>query len=414
MYADLDTRNALGEPASTSGERCRTVAGLLQSVELCTPAFVYDEASLAAAAHHVAALAHAAGCKASYAIKACSASPVLATVAPRLDSLATSSLYEARLAREVAGADVPLHLTTPGLREQEVAELARLCERVSVNSLPQLERFRAVFAREDQLGLRVNPQMSFIDDPRYDPCRAHSKLGVPLDELCERLGRDARLFEGISGLHLHSNCDSNDLGALAATVARLVERLGPWLGGLRWVNLGGGYLFESVDDAARLASALRPLREQHGLEVVIEPGAAIVRAAGYLVASVVDVFQSEGREIAVLDTSVNHMPEVFEYDYEPDVIGDDVQAPHEYTLVGATCLAGDQFGLYGFREPLAPGRRLVFPDLGAYAQVKAHVFNGVALPTVYLLAADGTLSEQGRFEFDDYRRLMAGGPRATA
>ena len=29
-------------------------------------------------------------------------------------------------------------------------------------------------------GLRVNPELSFVKDARYDPCRAHSKLGVPI------------------------------------------------------------------------------------------------------------------------------------------------------------------------------------------------------------------------------------------
>jgi carboxynorspermidine decarboxylase len=38
----------------------------------------------------------------------------------------------------------------------------------------------------------------------------------------------------------------------------------------------------------------------------------VVEETGYLVASVLDTFESDGRVIAVLDTSVNHLPEVFE------------------------------------------------------------------------------------------------------
>jgi len=397
-------------PAATLARRGE-VGALLQTAELSTPAFVYDEAALAAAAERVAAIGQIADCRVLYAAKACSAPSVLAIVVPRLDGLAASSLYEARLAHEALGAGAAVHLTTPGLREDQIAEIARLCDRVSVNSLTQLERFREALAGERQLGLRVNPQLSFVGDVRHDPCRPHSKLGVPLGELCERLRGDPSLLEDVSGLHVHGNCDSEDLAPLAHTVSRLAERLEPWLGQLCWVNLGGGYLLARDGDGARLAATVRPLREL-GLEVSIEPGAGVVRAAGYLAATVVDVFASGGRDVAVLDTSVNHFPEVFEYGYEPDVLGDDPQAPYEYALAGCTCLAGDQFGVFRFATPLAPGARVVLPDAGAYAQVKAHAFNGVALPTVYVLAADGTLCERSRFEFDDYLRLMGG--RASA
>ena len=59
-------------------------------------------------------------------------------------------------------------------------------------------------------------------------------------------------------------------------------------------------------------------------DIYIEPGAALVRDGGAFVASVVDLIDTDGRTVAVLDTSVNHMPEVFEYSdlpgIEPDVL----------------------------------------------------------------------------------------------
>ena len=50
-------------------------------------------------------------------------------------------------------------------------------------------------------------------------------------------------------------------------------------------------------------------------------GQDLVRAAGYLIASVLDIFDVNGKRIAVLDTTINHMPEVLEFDYQPDVLG---------------------------------------------------------------------------------------------
>ena len=49
-------------------------------------------------------------------------------------------------------------------------------------------------------------------------------------------------------------------------------------------------------------------RDEFGLNVFIKPGAGTVRRAGIIEAKVHDLFESDETIIAVLDTSVNHMP----------------------------------------------------------------------------------------------------------
>ena len=170
--------------------------------------------------------------------------------------------------------------------------------------------------------------------------------------------------------------------------------------------MGGGYLFEEDGEPCGNMDSLRQvvdsLRSEYGVEVFIEPGSGLIRAAGYFVASVLDLFQSGGATVAVLDTTVNHMPEVFEYGFQPDILGCDDAAPHEYLLAGCTCLAGDLFGAYRFPEPLAVGDRVVFSNSGSYTLVKAHTFNGVALPSVYALTADGELVLKSSPSFAEY------------
>ena len=144
------------------------------------------------------------------------------------------------------------------------------------------------------------------------------------------------------------------------------------------------------------------MRSRHGLCVYIEPGAALVRKAGYLVASVIDMFRSGGKTIAVLDTTINHVPEVFEYQFEPDVLGHDDQADHEYLLAGSSCLAGDLMGVYGFHRRLRIGSRVVFSNVGAYAIVKAHMFNGINLPSIYSVTTAGELILRRRFTYEDF------------
>ena len=370
-----------------------------------TPAFVYDERAMHRLLDYVAPLRADGRCEVLFAVKSFSFAPALSVMAPRLDGFAASSLFEARLARDVLGDTGSVHITTPGLRPEELSEIGVLCDHVAFNSLGQWDRHHREVGDRINCGLRVNPQLSFADDSRYDPCRPHSKLGAPLDELEAVLRDEPARLNGVNGLLFHSNCDSPDFSELGATVDRLRERIPALLRQAEWVNLGGGYLFEDDEgepsqDMDELCRTIDGLRSEFGVEVFIEPGSGLIRAAGYFVATVLDLFRSDGAAVAVLDTSVNHMPEVFEYGFQPDVVGafpsdspatDNGGAGHEYLLAGCTCLAGDLFGSYRFPEPLAVGDRVVFGNSGSYTLTKASMFNGVALPSVYALTPDGEL-----------------------
>ena len=376
---------------------------------ISTPAFVYDEQAMHRLLDYAAPLRTDGRCGVLFAVKSFSFAPALLVMAPRLDGFAVSSLYEARLARGVLGDGGSIHITTPGLRPHELDDIGALCDRVAFNSLGQWEAMSPRLDGRVSLGLRVNPQLSFADDSRYDPCRPHSKLGVPLDELEATLCREPERLEGVRGLLFHSNCDSLDFRELRATVERLQSCIPGLLRQVDWVNLGGGYLFEDDDgqpcqDLDDLCLVIDGLRREYGVEAFIEPGSGLIRAAGYFVSTVLDLFRSGSAQVAVLDTTVSHMPEVFEYGFQPDVVGavtvgsadgpeqhSDGEAAHEYLLAGCTCLAGDLFGSYRFNEPLSIGDRVVFANSGSYTLTKASMFNGVALPSVYALSLSGEL-----------------------
>lgn len=167
-------------------------------------------------------------------------------------------------------------------------------------------------------------------------------------------------------------------------------------------HLRGGYLFDRPQHLAALAEAKSELQSRYGLHLFVEPGAAMVRRAGCFVASVVDLFVSNNIRVAVLDTSVNHMPEVFEYQLRPSVAGDLPDAPRTCQLAGSICLAGDIFGVYRFTEKLEIGSQLVFENMRAYSMVKANMFNGINLPSIYARTTTGELVLRKRFGFEDF------------
>ena len=383
----------------------RLGAGLSGDDPFETPAFIYDEAGILRLLRKAAEIRESSGCRVLFAVKSFCFREVLELMAPHLDGFAASSLFEAKLARSVLRDRGTVHFTTPGLRPQDAADSGVLCDYVAFNSVDQLRSHRDALHPEVHAGLRVNPEMSFIGDARYDPCRPASRLGEPLSAVAQILDEG----DLVSGLLLHTNCDATDFGQLEATVNKIRRGLGHRLedGRLRWINLGGGYLFE--DEHGGEAFDMRPLYRtidflQRGcsLETIIEPGAALIRTACYLVSTVLEIQTRNGGTTAILDTTVNHMPEVFEYQYEPDVLGHRDNADWVCTLAGCTCLAGDVFGQYSFDHPLAVGDRVVFFNMGAYTLVKAHMFNGVNLPTIYALTSGGDLLMKRRYTYDDF------------
>ena len=375
------------------------------------PAYVYSERVLRAAARAAANVAQAAGCRLLYTLKACAILPVLRILGERVDGFACSSAYETRIARLAARPEQSAHAYSPAFSDSEMADILAAADFLSLNSFSQMAKALRIASDTPDpasLGIRINPEIRFADDERYDPCRPHSKLGVPLSDFAERARRsgDARRVEGA---HMHSNCESDDLGELARTADALSPALDA-LPNLRWVNLGGGYYMDEDTDAEPLASAVARLKSERGAVVFVEPGTALVQSTGFLVAEALDVFDSGGLDVAVLDASTSHLPEVFEYGFAPRIVrmDDDIRAAppaaRPTILAGKTCLAGDMFGRYQLRHPVRAGERIAIMDAGSYAHSRAAPFNGAPIPSVFILRENGDFEMVSEYGFADFAR----------
>jgi len=128
-----------------------------------------------------------------YALKALSVIDIQHNFHKYLSGFSASSLFEAILARELLGRNGIVHFTSPGIRKDEIEELSELCDYIAFNSLNQWTRFKFKAINQTSPGLRINPQISYVKDERYDPSSKHSKLGVPLEQLIRVLNNELKL-----------------------------------------------------------------------------------------------------------------------------------------------------------------------------------------------------------------------------
>lgn len=370
-----------------------------------TPCYVIDEKKLRENLELLKYVREKAGCKILLAQKAFSAYATYPLISQYLDGCTASGIFEARLGFEEFRKEN--HIFSPAYPEKDFDEIVKICDHILFNSPKQWAKFREKVRASEryiQAGIRVNPEYSEIETDIYNPCFTGSRLGTTLEQFKE----DLLLVDGIDGLHFHTMCEQNS-DVLSRTVSVFEEKFGFMFDRIKWVNFGGGHHITRKDyDVELLIDTVKKFREKYGLDVYLEPGEAVALNAGYLVTTVLETGKN-GINVAITDASAAcHMPDVLEMPYRPNIIGADFPEKKSFTyrLGGNTCLAGDIIGDYSFDEPLCEGKRLVFEDMAIYSMCKNNTFNGIPLPSIYLLKESGEAELLKKFGYDDFKSRL--------
>lgn len=375
---------------------------------LPTPCYILDEAALRRNGEILAGVAARTGCKILLAQKAFSNYDLYPVLAPYLAGTEASGLYEARLgAEEMPGKEV--HVFCGAYREAEFEALLQYADHIVFNSPRQLERFGPIAKRAGKsVGLRINPECSTQEGHAiYDPCAPGSRMGTTRAQWEEKM--TPPLLALLDGLHFHTLCEQ-DSDDLERTLEAVEARFGDVLPGMKWLNFGGGHhITRPGYDLPRLERCIRTAQQKWGVQVYLEPGEACALNAGYLASRVLDVLQNGETRIAILDASAAcHMPDVLEMPYRPPLYGaaEPEDLPCRFRLGGPTCLAGDVIGDYGFEQPLQEGELLLFGDMAIYTTCKNNTFNGMPLPSIFVLKPDGRLLCLRTFEYEDFKTRL--------
>ena len=221
------------------------------------------------------------------------------------------------------------------------------------------------------VGLRLNPQCSTQGDHTlYDPCAPGSRFGVTREKV------PSDLLDLVDGLHFHTLCEQG-ADDLQTTLKAVEGQFASYLHQVKWLNMGGGHhITREGYDIELLISEIKRIQEFYHLEVYIEPGEAIALNAGYLATEVLDIVEN-GIDTLVLDASATcHMPDVLEMPYS-------------------------------FEKPVEIGDRLYFEDMAIYSFVKNNTFNGIGLPSLYVMDKQGDCSLVKAFGYQDFKGRLS-------
>jgi len=409
-----------------------------------TPAYVIDLPALRRNADRLKEVSDRSGAHILLAQKAYSCYATYPELSKYLSGTTASGYHEARLGYEEMGKPYgkETHVYAPAFTSEDMDKLLPICDHIIFNSVNQWKTHRdralsfgrgtaaasrpapagtvpgSEIPKQPSFGLRINPEYSEIETDIYNPCVKGSRLGILREALDRELGGipvteeiwNDSLFSGIEGLHFHTHCEQG-FEPLFRTIKVIEERFGDLLSlpQVKWLNLGGGHhITKDEYDREGLISEVKRLSRKYNVTVYLEPGEAVAIDAGYLIGTVMDIVEN-GMKIAILDVSAAcHMPDVLEMPYRPP-LKDSYEAgekPYTYRLAGNTCLAGDVIGDYSFENELSVGDRLYFLDMAMYTMVKNNTFNGMPLPSIWLLDENGEAVNVKTFSYDDFKARL--------
>ncbi len=366
-----------------------------------TPLYVYSRATIE---RHWHAFDKAAGdvphliC---YAVKANSNLAVLNLLA-RLGS-GFDIVSGGELARVIAAGGDPAKVVFSGVAKTEAEMQEALRQEIlcfNLESEPELERLNRVageMGKVARISVRVNPDIDAGTHPYISTGLKENKFGVPIERALLLYRRAAQLPNiEIVGIDCHIGSQLTELEPFLEAMDRLlalIDRLASEGIHVHHLDVGGGlgvnYSDENPPHPEQYAAALKAKLADRDLQLIFEPGRAIVANAGVLLTRVEYLKEGEDRHFAIVDAAMNDLIRPSLYGAWMNIIPADrsLERPaRRYDVVGPVCETGDFLGKD--RElGLAQGDLLVVRSAGAYGFSMSSNYN--ARPRAAEVLVDG-------------------------
>lgn len=374
------------------------------AAQVGTPAYVYDAASIRAAyrAFDTALAGHPHAIH--YALKA-NSTLALARLLRTLGAAAdANSGGEIEVALRAGFIPDEIVFTGVGKTADELDRAVSLgVKAINAESPGELDRIAAravALGVTARVALRVNPDIDAKSHPHISTGLRTNKFGMPLEQV-RAIYREHARQPGLDpvGLHIHVGSQITSLEPLTSAAERAVALARELAGdgiAIEHLDLGGGlgisYDGSPVPTPAEYGAAILPAVRDSGFDIVIEPGRALVGAAGTLLARVIDLKAYDaGLRFAVLDAGMTELmrPALYGAYHRIVAVTPRPGPVGPYEVVGPLCESSDIFGRARQLPPLEVGDLVAILDAGAYGSAMANTYNRRLLPPEVLVGETG-------------------------
>ena len=288
----------------------------------------------------------------------------------------------------------------------------------SASELKLLSATAARLKKRAAIAIRVNPDVSAKTHPYISTGLHQHKFGVPIPEARTLYALAAQQpYLTVAGVSVHIGSQITNMGTFQEALGRvadLVRRLRGQGHDIRYVDAGGGLgiSYEGAQGnfeeqiAAYARAVLTPLR---GLNVhlLLEPGRAIVGAAGVLLARVLYRKTNRRKRFLIVDAGMNDLlrPSLYSAYHEIVSVRRKSHETEITDVVGPICETGDFFARDRKLPLVDEGDLLAILDVGAYGSVLGSNYNTRGRAAEVLV--DGTRAKviRRRESFEDQMRM---------
>lgn len=325
-----------------------------------TPCYVYSRATIE---RHWKAFNYAFGdhphtiC---YAVKANSSIAILNILAKMGSGFDIVSIGELERVMKAGGMPDKVVFSGVGKRKDEIYKALQLGIRCfNVESPAELYRINAIAKQLDMIApisLRVNPDVDAQTHPYISTGLKENKFGIDISE-AKKYYLEAQTLShlNIMGIDCHIGSQLTTVTPFIDAVDRLLlllDELAAHDIKLHHIDVGGGlgicYQDERPPEPVEYATAILNKLSHLNVEIMIEPGRAIVGNAGILVTRVEYIKRGDHKNFAIVDAAMNDLMRPALYSAWQSIIPVEIRTDETveclYDVVGPICETGDFLG----------------------------------------------------------------------
>lgn len=258
----------------------------------------------------------------------------------------------------------------------------------NIESEAELQRVNSVAAEmgvKAPVSLRVNPDVDAGTHPYISTGLRSNKFGVTIDEALRVYQEAASMSHlDVVGVDCHIGSQLTELSPFEDALDRvllLIDQLAEVGITLHHIDVGGGLGIDYQDDnppsPESYVQAITAKLQGRDLEIIMEPGRAMVGNAGVMLTTVEFIKQGEEKNFCIVDGAMNDLIRPALYSAWQNIVSLEERSegePMTYDVVGPICETGDFLGKERALN-VQSGDRLAVLSSGAYGFVMSSTYN---------------------------------------